>query len=154
MKTLKIRFFTLTAAALLSLSVSAQKVELDINGLILGNTYTKEQVVEKLGQPTKIVTWPGDFGGYDQELQYGQSLIALDEYGEFTRFSISSPQFKVIGGSVKVGDPISKITTIVGTKYTKYADKYQLQFTATPENYVMFKFENGLITSIYGFVPN
>lgn len=128
----------------------------DIDGIDIGDTITKEQMIAKFGKPDSYSENDGEFG-IDRDFMYGQTWIqAIDN--KLESFVICDERFKILSKyiptGVRVGDKLSKLN---GSKYgpppqradwlawedyfiSPGGDKYEI--------YVHFSVENGIIIRI------
>ena len=95
--------FTICLAIFLSASSALAQ---DVNGLKIGEKYTRSQIIKALGKP--------DSGSDEFCYIYGQSFFNFDEDDNtFTEFSVQDPRFitmtEEIEGGLRVGDDISKV---------------------------------------------
>ena len=95
--------FTICLAIFLSASSALAQ---DVNGLKVGEKYTRSQIIKALGKP--------DSGSDEFCYIYGQSFFNFDEDDNtFTEFSVQDPRFitmtEEIEGGLRVGDDISKV---------------------------------------------
>ena len=102
----------------------AQKhITMDLNGLVIGQTYTKNQVVAKLGEPSSYSCTDSEFGT-DQIFFYGKNEtteIDLQHGGEFYFFTVAEKNMPIltnlIAGGIRVGENISAMKK-VGLPYS------------------------------------
>ena len=88
--------------------------DLDVNGVEIHDSLTKEDFIEKFGVPTKYYNddgrydWPGE--SVERGCHYGKNYFETNG-GEFWEFYIYDPEYKVMtryfDGGVSVGDHIS-----------------------------------------------
>ena len=65
-----------------------------INGLTLCNSYTKEQMIEALGQPDSISVFTSE-AGVINKYYYGNDFFTVIEEGQlFVDFTVTNPRFK------------------------------------------------------------
>lgn len=132
----------------------------DIDGIDIGDTITKEQMIAKFGNPDSYSENNGEFGK-DRDYMYGQTWIQTID-NKLENFVICDKRFKVLSKyiptGVRVGDKLSKLN---GSKYgppqradwlawedyfiNLGGDKYEI--------YVHFYVENGIIISISYNMP-
>lgn len=120
MKTNKLKTLLIAlSVAIISLSASAQQPTFDVNGLLIDkDKYTKAQVIAKLGEPISYRSYDsGDFG-LCETYKYHNSEFSFSNNGILMELGIGDPQFKFLGGRVKVGDPITNLSTIPGCRFS------------------------------------
>lgn len=104
---------------LISYYCSAQDV--DVNGMYIGQIYTRQQVVDKFGEPDYVYSgrinvqpeYHDMFRGWCQYCKYGDNLLQFDEEsdGTFCGFNIYDKGFVVMKdyrkGGFRIGDEIN-----------------------------------------------
>ena len=84
-----------------------------INGLTLCNSYTKEQMIEALGQPDSINIFTGDVGT-THTYYYGSDFFTVIEEGQlFVDFTVTNPRFK-FNNFISIGDPVARVSLLGG----------------------------------------
>ena len=97
----------------------AQKhVTMDLNGLVIGQTYTKKQVVAKLGEPVAYRSSDSEVG-LDELFFYGKdhnTEVDLHNDGVFSFFSVAEKNMPIltnlIAGGIHVGENISAMKKV------------------------------------------
>lgn len=120
MKTVKLLLIVIASA--LTNAIFAQ----DVNGLIPGNKYTRTQITNALGQPTKYTTWDDEFGG-GEEYIYRSDVFRFEAERGFVDFTIFSDKFSLFANRIRIGDNITELTRLKlpGSKLeTAGTDKY------------------------------
>ena len=85
-----------------------------INGLTLCNSYTKEQMIEALGQPDSISVFTSE-AGVINKYYYGNDFFTVIEEGQlFVDFTVTNPRFK-FNNFISIGDPVARVTLLGGT---------------------------------------
>ncbi|MCQ2118427.1 MAG: hypothetical protein MJY84_00725 [Bacteroidales bacterium] len=150
------------AIAMLMLSCSlvfAQKhYEMDLNGLEIGQTYTKEQVVARLGKPTLYRSYQSEFG-LGESYYYGEKKtteLDFQRNGEFTFFTLAEKNMpiltKTIAGGICVGENISAMKK-VGIPYGLCKKGEYLMMFGTDFLYIWVD-EKDIITRFIYIVPD
>ena len=84
-----------------------------INGLTLCQSYTKEQMIEALGQPDSIMVYT-DESGVINRYCYEASYFTVTEEGNcFVDFVVTDSKFK-LNNFISVGDPAARVTLLGG----------------------------------------
>lgn len=126
---------------------------LDVNGLIINQTYTDTQMRVALGQPTRYDTWADEMG-QGREYQYGNindySLFRYQPgHGGFTEFRLISPQFSIFNGLIKTGDNISKFSQLGdGVIANKGGGQYHFTLPGWDDPLIINVNSNNTITSL------
>lgn len=97
---------------------SPVKDAITVEGLIVGNHYSEQQIIEALGQPTKA-DLPSEDDVYlnAYTYHYGKDRVYRID-GELYGFDLRTSKF-LINGLIKVGDNISKVDLLGGIKKVK-----------------------------------
>lgn len=144
----------------MALAQAIVKDAIVINGLQVGEKYTREQLVQALGVPTKIQE-PAEFDEYPNAYTYfyGKDYFHWID-GEFYGFALYSTAFQV-NGLIRVGLPITKIDLLGGFKaYEKTARVQVISWTPSKEGlYQWLSLDcyyntNNVITSIRCFIQD
>lgn len=88
---------------------------ISVNGLIVGQGYTQEQIEQALGKPTTIVP-PSEFDEYQNLYIYNYGadrFYCID--GKFYGFELKTSQYAV-NGLMRVGSAISQLDQLGGIK--------------------------------------
>ena len=84
-----------------------------INGLTLCNSYTKEQMIEALGQPDSINIFTGDVGT-THTYYYGSDYFTVIEDGNyFVDFIVTNSRFS-FNNFISIGDPVARVSLLGG----------------------------------------
>ena len=128
----------------------SQATDIDVKGIIIGDAYTKAQVQAKWGTPTQYRSNMSEFG-LDEVYDYSTNQFCFGDNGILNSFYINTPDFPVFtaySGGVKVGDTLSRISTIgLGIPVLQSDGSYYL-FRNGWDDPVVFKHSNGVITQI------
>ena len=128
-----------------------QATNLDVKGIFIGGTYTKAQVQAKWGTPTQYGSDTSE-NGLNECYDYSANQFMFNENGIFNTFHIETsdfPVFTAFSGGVKVGDALSRISTIgLGIPVLQSDGSYYL-FRNGWDDPVVFKHSNGVITQIW-----
>ncbi len=97
----------------------AQKhITMDLNGLVIGQTYTKTQVVAIFGEPVVYRSSDSEFG-LDEGYYYGKdrkSSIRFHNDGVFNFFSVAEKNMPIltnlIAGGIRVGENLSAMKKV------------------------------------------
>lgn len=153
-------FATLSLLAIFAVSSFSQS-SLDagpkVNGLALG--MTREEVIKKLGKPTREIKGEADecVGGTEMTLQYPGLKFSLwddsESPGKFTvgMFEVTSAAWDVSG--IRVGQASAAVKKMFGSKYTTGTESgktiwyYAMDDEKGPGN-TNFTFRNGKIVNI------
>lgn len=97
------------------LSQSVVKNAIVVNGLQVGEKYTREQFVQALGTPTKIEP-PQETDAYENAytFYYGKDRFYWID-GQFHGFDLRTPAF-FVNGLLRVGESTRKIDSLGGVK--------------------------------------
>lgn len=130
----------------------------DIEGVDIHQKMTKSQIVEKFGQPTSYETYESDDGTLEEIFYYGQD--ANEIYftgGKLSGFSIDDDSFvvltKSVTGGVKVGDPLSKVSSLNPEVATWRSSKNNIYYISILDTNVFFVVSDGKITNINFSLP-
>lgn len=130
----------------------------DIEGVDIHQKLTKIQIIEKFGQPTSYETYESDDGTLEEIFYYGQD--ANEIYftgGKLSGFSIDDDSFvvltKSVTGGVKVGDPLSKVSSLNPEVATWRSSKNNIYYISILDNNVFFVVSDGKITNINFLLP-
>lgn len=97
----------------------SQAQSIQVNKLEIGKCYSLSQIKAELGNdPTKEATDTNELGAVHY-LEYGEDVFHFDTGNGFTSFRLTSPRYSVSGINsciIKVGDNISKLTSIPDTR--------------------------------------
>ena len=104
---------TVCTAALYAQLPNIIRNDVVINGLSLNTKYSKEQIIEALGQPDSIDTTL-DESGYITTYHYGTDYFQQTEESLLVEFVITNPRFK-FNNFISVGDPIARVALLGGT---------------------------------------
>ncbi len=130
--------------------VNSQATDMDVNGVFIGGTYTKQQVEQKWGSPTKYRSSESE-SGLNEIYDYAGAQFHFNENGIFASFSISTANFVVyakLNGGIKVGDPFSRILAIgLGTPVLQKDGTYYVR-RGNEDDPIVFRHKNGVITLI------
>ena len=97
--------------------VSAQEVDMmlykrDVNGVEIGSTLTRSQVLLAFGKPDDYKLYDNGDDGKGESYFYGENRIHFSN-GVFDEFYLCTPGFVAftnhIEGGIKIGDPLSKL---------------------------------------------
>ena len=97
--------------------LSAQEVDMmlykrDVNGVEIGSTLTKSQILSAFGKPDDYKLYDNGEDGKGESFFYGESRIHFNN-GVFDEFYLCTPGFVAftnhIEGGLKIGDPLSKL---------------------------------------------
>ena len=149
-KTLICTVFVLLPYFGFSQSGYSKATNMDVNGIFIGGTYTKTQVVAKWGTPTQYRSNTSEFG-INETYHYSNSIFYFSDNGIFESFYISTSNFAVytaFSGGIKVGDNISRIQAIgLGTPVLQKDGAYYLNRNNIDDP-LIFRQTNGIITQI------
>lgn len=109
MKTIKLLLFVI--ALTIANTTFAQNDLLDINGLLLGKKYSKTQITNALGAPTKSSSWDDEFGG-GEEYKYGNDIFRFETARGFVDFFIVTNKFELFDGQIRIGDNVTDLTLL------------------------------------------
>lgn len=119
MKKLFLILLLTIVSTVFSFSQSSHPFRLDVNGLYPFELYTDAQMRTALGEPTSFKSWIGDSNGEGRTYHYRYGISDRydrfkyeADFGGFVAFSVVNPRFKLFGGRLKVGDPLSKLTQL------------------------------------------
>lgn len=157
MKTITMQLILVTILfSSFSFSAIAQEKEFtkfDINGLYVTTVkYTKAQIVEKLGQPSKYQAQEENYD-FCEYYSYNNSQFAF-ENGELIELYVEDPQFKIFEGRVAVGYPLRVVENLPGCRFVLRPDKVydgQTQselWIGYSESPVQISHKNGVIVSV------
>lgn len=154
MKTRMLMVFIALLAIVPIQTVCAQ----DVEGVDIHQKMTKSQIVEKFGQPTSYETYESDDGTLEEIFYYGQD--ANEIYftgGKLSGFSIDDDSFvvltKSVTGGVKVGDPLSKVSSLNPEVATWRSSKNNIYYISILDTNVFFVVSDGKITNINFSLP-
>ncbi|MCQ2118426.1 MAG: hypothetical protein MJY84_00720 [Bacteroidales bacterium] len=153
------RFIAIAFLALSCCGMLAQKhVTMDLNGLVIGQTYTKKQVVAKFGNPVVYRSSECEFG-LDECFYYGKdrdSAIELHNDGVFNFFSVAEKNMPIltnlIAGGIRVGENISAMKKVGIPYYLESKGEYSMVFG--PGFLYIQVDEKNIITRFVFIVPN
>jgi hypothetical protein len=144
--------------------------EIDVNGIFIGGTYTKAQVVAKWGEPTTYWSGESEFGldeeyfyhdghSYDEHGEPIGNLFRFSEDGVFTGFDLEKPGFAVYtayDGGFMVGDHMLRLDDIDLINHVEVTGKfYQVRrfingyWTFTEDTVWFDRVTGGIITKIW-----
>ena len=167
MKTI-IKIIGLAALIMLPVSVASQPSTfnfyppLEVNGLFVDSTYTRDQVQAKLGVPTYYHSSFSDDGvvgfneGYDYTVgQNNSQFLFLD--GKLHSFYIATSDFPVFSahssGGIRVGDNISKVQVLGFGPATKQSDGRYFLGILGDAPLILHVTSAGVITQIWYITP-
>ena len=104
---------TICTAALYAQLPNIIRNDMVINGLTLCQSYTKEQIIEALGQPDSIILYTNDSGIF-RKYYYGTDyfrVAAEDNY--FIDFKVTNSHFR-LNDFISVGDPVARVSLLGG----------------------------------------
>ena len=134
-----------------------QATDMDVNGVFIGGTYTKTQVTAKWGTPTSYWSATAECG-LEERYYYTTNLFCFSYNGIFETFNINTSNFVVFtafSGGIKVGDNISRISTIgLGTPVLQSDGTYHLRKSSNNTDPLIFKHSSGVITQIMYFTSS
>ena len=125
--------------------IAASAFAQDVNGLIIGEKYTKNQIIAALGKPDYI-----NGGSYI----YGRSYFNFDTYDNtFTEFSIVNDKrfvtmTKEFSGGLRVGDKLSKAKQTKCPIKREESDYICFWHYGDWASWVVYYDKNGIITAI------
>ena len=128
---------------------------LEVKGIFIGNTYTKDQVQATLGVPTHYWSGMSEFGlneEYNYTVNQQNNLFRFAENGVFIEFTIRSSDFPVFSahssGGIRVGDNISKVQVFGFGPATKRSDGTYWVAILSDDPLILRVNEAGIITLI------
>ena len=134
-------------------ALSAQEVDMmlfnrDVNGIEIGRTMTKGQVIEYFGNPSKYEYSPSDDG--DNELYYYNGSYLHFKGNIFIGFCIRDTKFSTITnhilGGLKINDSLSKLDNFAYGVPKPYQEGYILFYNSDNPMYLLVK--EGIIIGI------
>ena len=152
MKTRMLMVFIALLAIVPIQTVCAQ----DVEGVDIHQKMTKSQIVEKFGQPTSYKTYEADDGTPEEIYHFDKNRINFSN-GYLSEFSINDDSFlvltKSVTGGVKVGDPLSKVSSLNPEVATWRSSKNNIYYISILDTNVFFVVSDGKITNINFSLP-
>lgn len=141
----------------------AEKHPNTLNGLDLSGTYTKEQIIKALGEPTQydFRDYSDEGLGYDETYIYKKDqkeLIIECTSGEIMTISCDSPQY-LLFGNLRVGENINIAREMIKEgfgrleKDEELLDGYKCLNLYLGDISFYISYKNSLITSMYYNMP-
>lgn len=124
---------------------------IDINSLELGRFYSLDQIKEVLGTPTDISTHYSEDFGNSYEVCWGKDYIRFDDRETgLNTVNLETSKFSLYGGKVRVGDPISQLSSIPGNiQVKKEPGNLFLYFYYDDADAIIVNYDDrGIITSL------
>ena len=84
-----------------------------INGLALCQPYTKEQMIEALGQPDSISVFTSEAGVINKYFYGNDFFTVIEEEQLFVDFTVTNPRFR-FNNFISVGDPVARVSLLGG----------------------------------------
>lgn len=122
-------------ALFVSATLVAQNDTIRVNGLILGGSYTEDQIIDSLGVPSTIITNDPNFEGWI-EYRYTDSVTGLfNDFlfidGSLQSFAIRGKGFK-LNNFLEVGMDVSAVSQLGGVIFEVQPHRF---FWAPSEEY-------------------
>ena len=142
---MKLFVISITILLLTTINLSAQ----DIEGVAIGTTMTKNEVIAKFGEPDQHSYSDADDLGIDERYHYEENLLIFNN-SEFIGFVVSDNRWRVltnvVDGGVRVGDQFSKIE-FLKPEVATWIDN-ETYYVPRGDYYLFFKISSGIIREI------
>lgn len=141
-----------------AMSQTRHAISIDVAGINPYGNPTDQEIRKTLGKPTQYKVWEDELGGV-REYKFGSQenydLFRYNAFGESFEFILKTSTYSLFTGRIKVGNPISKFSTLEGGLLQKRSENiyYFYPSGVVAEDYLEIKTDNNSMIKIIHFNP-